>query len=214
MEIGGGALMATVALVCRSGGEYGPEHVEKLGRQVAGFSPPSTRIEVLDDARLVHGWPGWWSKIELFRPGLFPEGERVVFLDLDTLVLAPLTPLLESSGVVVLKDWFLDSPSSALMTWTAGTLDHVYSEFRACPDPMDARHKVDYRQKVYGDQSWLHRCLAGRRYAYAQELWPGFVIRFAACRYVRPAHAAVVTFAAGHRPWSVEGWARKYYEAV
>jgi hypothetical protein len=37
---------------------------------------------------LEHNWPGWWSKIELFRPELFDD--RVLYLDLDVI---PLTDL-------------------------------------------------------------------------------------------------------------------------
>jgi hypothetical protein len=34
---------------------------------------------------LVNDWPGWWSKIELFRPGLFKN--RVLYLDLDLIII-------------------------------------------------------------------------------------------------------------------------------
>ena len=34
---------------------------------------------------------GWWSKLALFRKGLFPDGDRVLFFDLDTLITGRLT---------------------------------------------------------------------------------------------------------------------------
>jgi alpha-N-acetylglucosamine transferase len=46
---------------------------------------------------LYHNWPGWWSKIELFRPKMFED--RVLYLDLDTLLLTNL-------------DCFVNYPSS------------------------------------------------------------------------------------------------------
>lgn len=34
---------------------------------------------------LLHGWPGWWSKMEMYRPTIFPD-EPFLYLDLDTTV--------------------------------------------------------------------------------------------------------------------------------
>ena len=42
---------------------------------------------------LRHNWPGWWSKIELFRYDI-PQ-EKTLYLDLDTRVVNNLSPLLE-----------------------------------------------------------------------------------------------------------------------
>ena len=42
---------------------------------------------------LQHHWPGWWSKLELFRPDLFGKEDRVLYLDLDVVVVASLEPL-------------------------------------------------------------------------------------------------------------------------
>ena len=42
---------------------------------------------------LQYNWSGWWSKMELFRPGLFKD--RVLFLDLDVLILQDLQPFID-----------------------------------------------------------------------------------------------------------------------
>lgn len=34
---------------------------------------------------LKHNWRGWWSKIEIFRPGLFED--EILYIDLDTVIL-------------------------------------------------------------------------------------------------------------------------------
>lgn len=200
--------MATVACVMRSGGEYRGEHVDRLRRAVARNMRGKYRFVCLDDEALVHGWPGWWSKIELFRPGLF-QG-RVLYLDLDTVICGPLDELIDTEGVVMLRDFNLGTPASAVMAWDAGAMDHVYEAFRECPDPMDPRHKVDPRQKVYGDQSWIHRCL--QDYRYWQDILPGRVIPWPRHRERRPPGASVVCFYANHRPWKARGWARQIYD--
>jgi alpha-N-acetylglucosamine transferase len=42
---------------------------------------------------LIHDWPGWWSKIELFRPGLFEDW--VLYLDLDVLIMQNIDDLVK-----------------------------------------------------------------------------------------------------------------------
>ena len=42
---------------------------------------------------LIHGYNGWWSKLELFRPDLV-KADRVVYFDLDTLILSNIDDML------------------------------------------------------------------------------------------------------------------------
>jgi alpha-N-acetylglucosamine transferase len=78
---------------------YDQTWVEKLQRAVAkNLSIPhqfvclsnmfSSRYDILP---LENNWPGWWSKLELFKPGLFTD--RVLYLDLDVLILKDLTSM-------------------------------------------------------------------------------------------------------------------------
>ena len=80
-----------VACVLRSGGIYSPEWVRKLRDGVARQFTVPHRFVCLSDVDvsaiceripLVEDWPGWWSKIELFRSGLFDD--TVLYFDLDT----------------------------------------------------------------------------------------------------------------------------------
>jgi hypothetical protein len=84
-----------VACVLRSGAAYGPEHVGWLRAQVAAHVLAPHRFVCLADCdvpgvetvRMVHGLPVTRSKLELFRPELFPDPrESVLFLDLDTVL--------------------------------------------------------------------------------------------------------------------------------
>jgi hypothetical protein len=105
---------------------------------------------------LEYNWPGYWSKLEIFRPGLF-EG-RVMFLDLDVLVLKDLTPVLEfdsafamsaTTGQPKMKEGkrMLSQLSSSLMVWDAGVTDPLYNHFI---------EKPDYWMKYYfGDQDFI-----------------------------------------------------------
>jgi hypothetical protein len=78
---------------------------------------------------------GWWSKVELFAPRRF--GGRVLYLDLDTLIVAPLDPILDypaqfalaphagtfngKGGLQVVKRF-----NSSVMVWDAGTQDDLF----------------------------------------------------------------------------------------
>lgn len=140
--------MITVATVCKSGSIYTPElWVDRLYHQVRKWMPkdvawkfrcltdtpmpwqfrwPARRVEPWDGyatVPLVQDWPGWWSKIELWRPGLF-DG-LVLYLDLDTLIVGSLAPFLEYGGrFAALSDFGQPAkPESGVMLWQAGEVD-------------------------------------------------------------------------------------------
>ena len=96
----------TIACVCRTGRNFSRENVTRLWKMVqknlkvdhefvcltneASWDNPNWRV-----IPLLHNLPGWWSKLELFRPGLFDGA--VLYLDLDTLILKDISVL---AGVV------------------------------------------------------------------------------------------------------------------
>lgn len=83
--------MINVLCVLKSGGDYGPEYVERLRRQVAvslhheAFSVCLTDVwftpqhNGLSLQPLFYNWPGWWSKLEAFE-----ITGPTIYLDLDT----------------------------------------------------------------------------------------------------------------------------------
>lgn len=159
----------TVACVLRSGGVFDAAWVDRLRRQVDEHLQPDY-FECLSDTEvscgwlpLVHNWPGWWSKAELFRPGLF-DGP-VLYFDLDSVLVKPFdpTPLFCSDMLMMLDDFFCPQrPASGVMTWTPSeTTERIYRDFAADPEAgMRTR---------YGDGGFigqfrhdrLQRCLPG-----------------------------------------------------
>lgn len=87
----------TFVCVYRSGGDFTADYVNRLYRDIAGNvtepfqlvcltdMPVLFRSSAVDAVLLKHGWPGWWSKIELFRPEL--KLKNAIYFDLDTIVL-------------------------------------------------------------------------------------------------------------------------------
>jgi len=110
---------------------YSPDHVAWLHRQVSANLTTPHRFVCLTDkpdecaggVALWHDWPGWWAKMELFRPGLFVKGEIVLFLDLDTVLTKPFAippppPLGDLAMVTFGINWW-GKYGSGVMCWRA-----------------------------------------------------------------------------------------------
>ena len=76
-----------VLLVLRSGGEFQASHVLRLSAQLPGCDIsvltdlPASALPWVKVIPLQHDWPGWWSKMEMFRPDI---AGTFLYLDLDT----------------------------------------------------------------------------------------------------------------------------------
>jgi len=178
----------TIACVLRSGGIYTAEWVDRLARKVARHAPAHRFVCLSDmDAPceripLVHGWPGWWAKIELFRPGMF-EG-RVLYLDLDVLPVAPLEPLADGQGMIAMKDSRFPGVNSSVMAWDAGDTE-IYDRFR--PETM---------ARLRSDQDWINEMRPDLA-TYPPGLAPSYKDH---CAYGLPPGASVIVFHGKPKP--------------
>ena len=207
--------MLTVCCVLRSGGDYGWRHVRHLRAGVRKWLFAPFRFVVLTDMQddyficepLIHGWPGWFSKIEMFRPGLFP-GETLYF-DLDSVIVGPLDHLVTGHRFTVLRNMWVEPGhpriGSGLMAWR-GDLSAIYEAFRVDP----ARHMAECVTKDrWGDQGFIqwHAPVPMERW---QDKHPGAVVSWK--RGVLPNHgrvpadASIVVFHGLPRPWTTSLW--------
>lgn len=94
--------------------------------------------------------PGWWSKLALHRPGLFPDGDRVLFFDLDTVITDSFDELAGYAGpFATLRDFYRPlGLQSAVMAWAAGETAHIWESYQAAGCPQDIPG---------GDQAWIER---------------------------------------------------------
>lgn len=152
----------------------------------------------------------WWAKLELFNPAHELRG-RVLYLDLDTLIVASLEDVVDvpadlalaphagqfngKEGKSVVKRF-----NSSVMVWTAGTCDTLFTEWR--PAVAD---------RLWGDQDWI-----GERRPDADAMPLDWFPRLssAEARPPFPAHARVILCkkpknveAASRWPWFREAWA-------
>ena len=156
-----------IACVLRSGGDFTWDHVKNLRNCVeknltlsfrfyclTDQMPPDGYEDVANIIPLKHGWPGWWSKIELFR--VF---KSVFYLDLDTIVVRNINRLVSFDHIFsALYDFYLYEKQdkkekkeriqlgSGLMAWNRD-YSSVYKSFLESPK----RHMTRMR----GDQDFI-----------------------------------------------------------
>jgi hypothetical protein len=204
--------MLTVACVLKTGGEYTADHVIRLRAGVRRWLTVPFRFVCLTDlpmsdvncVLLRHGWPGWWSKIELMRPGVLSG--PVLYLDLDTLVVGPLDDMALGHRFTVLRNVWVDKPhrriGSGLMAWN-GDLSAIYETFAA--DPARYMAEPATRDNL-GDQGFIqrHSPVEPERW---QDLFPGRVVSYRRhCLRGVPRGAAVICFGGQVRPWDTKLW--------
>lgn len=201
--------MVMVVTVLRSGGDYTPEHVLTLKAMVERVMPwrgnfvclTDMRVEGVHTIPLIRGWPGWWSKVEMFRPGLFRE--PVVYFDLDTLIMERFSLHVEPGDFWMLKDWYKPRFASGMMAWR-GDFSFLFTRMPARPDPQDGDQEYIYAglmaagvvpkviQKQVQVMSYKRHCDKGRG----------------------PRDAQVVCFHGKPRPWNApEPWVKEVYHA-
>lgn len=188
---------ARILTVFREGGDFKSEHVERLRQQCAHYAP-DTPFTCLQGPLLLHDWPKWWPKLEMFRqPG------PVLYMDLDTAIVGDLTPLLEAAEqhrFIALKNP-LPTPSkfgSGLMAWS-GDMQHVYARFAQDP----ARHmRRCTTLELWGDQGFIAETETPD--VYWQDLFPDQIVSWKVdCKQGVPKDARVVYFHGNPRPWQV-----------
>lgn len=201
-------------VACVETGNYlgrGAEYVRKLRNGVARHLHVPHVFRVYTDDVLRH-WPslqeietikpkaggGWWNKVHLFNPFSFVPGDRVLYFDLDTIIVGDLDALARARGILHLGKWgwTKNDYGSGVMAWTHGEHSEIWERFTP-----------EVPSKFRGDQDWMTH-LGG---------WPA--LPDGACvsyRYhcqkagVPPRGASVVCFHGTPKPHEVqEQWAQE-----
>lgn len=187
----------TVAIVLQQKGvfyngrrrvEYDVGDVRWLAKMIQAHTSPGTRLACLSDVAidapgvdhipLVHGWPGWWSKMELFRPNLFTG--PVLYIDLDTVIINNIdnfVSLPQDGAFYMLRNFThgrIDKQAcgSGVMAWS-GDYSHLYREFLRDPD----KHMTEYRTPLrWGDQGFIGEHQRSKKFL--QDAYPGEIISY------------------------------------
>lgn len=172
--------------VLKKGGQYTARHVERLRAML-----PAPVICLTDDAAvaeptvpLAKGWPGWWSKLEMF----FLKGSFVYF-DLDVTIqhLDWLAALKPGQFYAMADAWQPGGcpVNSSVLVWNGPRLDLV-ADFTAAL----AHH-------AGGDQDWIWRHLHGD----FELIQPPAVVSYK--KHGTPKEAGVIVYHGKPKPWDI-----------
>lgn len=161
--------MINIVCVLRQGGKvgYDASWVEKLQNSVSrnlstphrficlsDVDVPCERIpmDMVNDPKA----PGWWAKLQLFKPGLF-QGP-VLYFDLDTVITGRLDELVNT--VMSQHDFLMEYDSnynissSAILYWN-GDYSNIYHEYMKDPAYYEHRYSLANQgpERQVGDQA-------------------------------------------------------------
>lgn len=159
-------MVITVACVLKSGGVYSPDFVSKLRRGVERHLTLPHRFVCLSDIDvdceripLIHDWRGWWSKIELFREGLF--NGTVLYVDLDSVVVGDLDCCFEyQHKFSMAHEFYRPSNCSTAMCWS-GDYSIIYDKFKTGVGAYSQYYDIEAPRKNgrIGDQAFIEDTL-------------------------------------------------------
>lgn len=185
--------------------DYKPEHVQWLAKQVKVHTP-NCEFVCLSDVEipgvkvipLKYNWPGWWSKMELFRE----DFGQVFYIDLDTVVVGDLTPLLNHKH----KFTAWSAPrkvhhlQSSVMAWT-GYKAQIFEPFK-----IDADYwiKECVTASCWGDQGFIGKQL-NSNWDEFNILFPKAIGSFKLDFHQKepPLDCKIVSFHGKPKPWEV-----------
>lgn len=159
--------MITVACVLKSGGIYDRDWVYRLRDGVRNHLSLEHRFVCLSDMAvsgvevipLINNWPRWWSKIELFRPGILRD--TVLYFDLDTIIVGDLERIARFPHTFTMAHEYYRPQHlcSTAMAWDGdSTLSlGIYEAFARNPARHMRRCDVDLPKinRMIGDQAFI-----------------------------------------------------------
>lgn len=223
----------TFACVLKSGRMYGEDWVTRLKNGIARNCDFDFKFICLSDIELkevetvplIHNWPKYWSKIELFRPGIF-EG-KVVYIDLDSVVISKMNAFLNhKNGFTMLHEWSRPKTQevyqSSVMMWD-GDYREIYDIFKKAPDRYMAYfcrsgwNKDNYGAVKYvniGDQGFIPLVLKSVKksiHTFDEFMEENSIVSFKHHSSSRPPDGSIiVTFHGKSKAKMKSGWADKY----
>lgn len=184
--------------------DLGARYVQRLYEMVCRHAPPNRRFKFvcftdrfeipgIDIVYIREDQRAWayFQKLMLFTA--FPEGQRVIYLDLDTCIVGPWARLAEIPllDIVMLRDiWNQPMPASGIMSWRAQpAYNRIWIDFNFPPGARPPfRHKPTFVNGGKGpqpnvdcrtDEHWLHHYVCPNGWVALQDvLPPGFLVSF------------------------------------
>ncbi|MFA6911429.1 MAG: hypothetical protein WCQ59_09940 [Candidatus Cloacimonadaceae bacterium] len=160
-----------IIFVLKTGQKYDIRHARSIYNEVTNNVKGPYKFWCLTDQAetfgctripLVRNWPGWFSKLELFRPDLGVKG-GILYLDLACIFGHPLElpqwdKVLTPGRLFMWKDpWSSVTPyASGIMAWIGNTVTAPYTDFLL--HPVFTNPSV----RIWGDQNIINTSMPGK----------------------------------------------------
>lgn len=142
----------TVVSVYKTGGDFDETYVRKMQSMLMKRLTVDYKYIVLTNAKLdfcetvplQEGWKTWWSKIELFRPGLFDK-EPTLYIDLDMIIANNIDNIFSHNGnnfLMMSRYRKPDKRGSAIMYWNGDYRD-IYHRLKNNQDRITMENRSD-----------------------------------------------------------------------
>lgn len=170
------------------------------GKEGGLYEAPHNKYDPEIDVRPLpaEGLEGWWNKLALFKEGLFPDGDRILYIDLDSVITSGLDDIIKYDGeFAILRDFYRpEGMQSSVMAWKANGHSWIIWE---------AWVRNGMPKDEYGDQRWIERMVNPD---YWQDLYPNCFVSYKIhAAFDIPKCAKIVVFHGEPRPHEVkDGW--------
>lgn len=206
--------MIQVLAVCKSGAEYDAEWVRKLKDGVVrNLTIPHefkclSDIEVPNRIPLRHKWPGWWSKLEVFREVTGPT----LYLDLDSVIVGNIDHLTKQDlDFCAIRNFHDPNMIGSAVMWFRKPMRHVYDRFCEKPFKWIEYHERKRDGPYLGDQAFIWDALRRDVDTFDMEKC-GIVSYKFHCKQGLPNNARLVCFGGKPKAYEVKAdWLERHW---
>lgn len=195
--------MREIAIV-RQGVVYEQKYVDLLRGMCPDCVVLTDQFYPRKRVRLTEGWPGWWSKMELFGPR-FEKHRPCLFLDLDTYVLGDISDLLEfeSDDLWLLRDFNVPAKGQSAVMLIPKDTREIYEVFQRSAEPYMKLYRAG------GDQEYLNLFPM----KFLQDRFEG-IRSYKRHKLQDAPEGRIVCFHGHPKPHETEGWAKDVWTSV
>lgn len=199
-------LIKHIALV-RSGRKYDTGYVRMLARMISENVSNAHNMVLFTDqcedvgvsimkAPLHMGWPGWWSKMELFAPWN-AQYRPMLYFDLDTYVTGDIEDLMDfdTDDLWMLEDVYQKGCGQSAVMLIPRDTSEIWNRF--------ALSAGEHMRNLVGDQDFLRKFPM----KFLQSKFDGIVSYKADLKRGREKRGRVIFFHGEPKPHNVDGWA-------
>lgn len=157
-------------IVYKTGGDYDLEYVERIYNSLKEHHSAIELKCITNDMALQdepyyiemqEDYPGWWSKMELFRPDI--DKDDFLYIDLDTIVVKDLVEIKNACKEykdipILLSDFFYFSRLASGVMWLPASFRKiVWEEWFYNPEEIMKKHSK------YGDQEFISSVITDQK---------------------------------------------------